>query len=435
MRRLLKRLLPKTLFVRGLLIVVLPTVLVQAVAAYIFYERHWENVTKHMANALAGEIAFLARQAEDSDPGERAEQLHAFRATTGIRAHFERGAKLPKETPAEAADLPDFQHILDERIDENFTVRRLEAQEMLEIKVQLKDGVLSFRTTLKRLESSTTVIFMLWMVGASLVFLCIAIVFLRNQVRPIRRLAEAAEGFGKGRDIGDFKPHGAQEVRRAARAFLVMRERILRQIRSRTEMLAGISHDLRTPLTRMKLQLAMLAPTQEVQDLQSDVAQMERMITEYLDFARGDSGEESERISIVQLLQGIADDYRRLNKEVPCSVPEDVKLEVRPGALIRMLHNIIDNALRYGGECSISTRVTSGKLEIYIDDKGPGIPPDQREEVFRPFTRLDASRNPKTGGVGLGLTIARDVARSHGGNIKLLDAPGGGLRVVVRLPL
>jgi len=435
MRRFFKRFLPKTLFMRALLIVVLPTVLVQAVSAYIFYERHWENVTKHMANALAGEIAFLSQQAEEVNPKERSEQLWAFHETTGIRASFERGAKLSKKSTSAAQDFPEFQHVLDERIAEPFTVKRLEAQEMLEIRVQLKDGVLTFYTTLKRLESSTTVIFMLWMVGATLVFLCIAIVFLRNQVRPIRQLAEAAEGFGKGRDIGDFKPHGALEVRRAARAFLVMRERILRQIRSRTEMLAGISHDLRTPLTRMKLQLAMLPASQEVQDLQSDVTQMERMITEYLDFARGDSGEESERISIAQLLQGIADDYRRLNKEVPCNVPEDAKLDVRPGPLIRMMHNIIDNALRYGRECSISTRVASGKLEIYVDDKGPGIPKEQREAVFRPFTRLDASRNPKTGGVGLGLTIARDAARSHGGNITLADAPSGGLRVVVRLPL
>jgi two-component system osmolarity sensor histidine kinase EnvZ len=300
--------------------------------------------------------------------------------------------------------------------------------------VQLADGVLSFRPTLKRLESGTTVIFMLWMTGSALVFLCIAILFLRNQVRPIRQLAEAAENFGKGQDMPGFKPHGALEVRRAARAFLIMRDRIARQIRSRTEMLAGISHDLRTPLTRMKLQLALPQDAQAARAMSEDVGQMERMIAEYLDFARGEGGEESAVVRLKALMQDIADDYARLGKKVPVEA-EDATITLREGAFRRMMHNLIDNAIRYGKECRVSAAAMPTRVEICVDDKGPGIPAAQREEVFRPFTRLDASRNPATGGVGLGLTIARDVARSHGGDISLSDAPGGGLRVLVRLPL
>lgn len=431
---MIRRFLPKTLFGRALLIVVMPTLLVQAVSAYIFYDRHWDNVTRHMANALAGEIAFLAYHATTMRRNEREALAWVFEKTTGIHSDFTPGAKLPNtRQDMKEQDLPEFRNVLAERIDLPFTVQRLPEKGIVEVNIQLGDGVLSFQTSLKRLESSTTTIFMLWMTGSAAVFLLIALLFLRNQVRPIRQLAEAAESFGKGRDIVDLKPHGALEVRRAARAFLIMRERILRQIRSRTEMLAGISHDLRTPLTRMKLQLALLKDAEQADELAADVAQMERMIDEYLGFARGDGGEESASVPLSEILQSIGDDYRRMGHEVPTVMDGDPVIELRVNAFRRMMHNLIDNALRYGQECRITVQQSKGRLELWIDDKGPGIAPEHREEVFRPFTRLDTSRNPKTGGVGLGLAIARDIARGHGGNILLADAPGGGLRVIVRL--
>jgi len=431
----LKPLLPKTLFARAVLIVALPTVLVQLVAVYAFYNRHWENVTRRMANTLTGEIVFLAQHTRTVNRADRQALMRVFEETTGINASFEPGATLSPEASDRGTGFDEFRQVLQERIDLPFTVQRLPDRENMIVRVQMKDGVLAFRMSVKRLESPTTTIFISWMAGSSLVFLLIAIVFLRNQVRPIRRLAAAAENFGKGRDDPDFKPSGASEVRRAARAFLVMRERIQRQLRSRTEMLAGISHDLRTPLTRMKLQLAMLGDMPEVAEMAADVAQMEHMIDEYLDFAAGDGGEAAAPVSLNALLQGVADDYQRSGQPVTLHVGEDGVIEIRPNAMRRVLHNLIDNALRYGKRCTVSARLISTQAEIAVDDEGPGIPEGQREEVFRPFTRLDASRNLNAGGVGLGLTIARDIARGHGGNITLSESPAGGLRVLIRLPL
>jgi two-component system osmolarity sensor histidine kinase EnvZ len=430
---MIKRLLPKTLFARALLIVALPIVLVQIVSAYIFYERHWDNITRHMADTLAGEIAFFAHSVADVAPNKREELSALFSNTTGIDVLFMPGAMLAGESSAEP--FPEFTRSLQRKLGYPFRAATSDNGEIVTVDVALPGGLLQLNTSIKRLQSGTTTIFLLWMTGSSVVFLCIAIVFLRNQVRPIRKLAEAAEQFGKGRDMPDFKPSGAMEVRRAARAFLVMRERIQRQIRSRTEMLAGVSHDLRTPLTRMKLQLSMLGNAGEIAEMQGDVAQMEHMIEEYLDFARGDGGEEPARVSLAQTLQAIADDYARIGQQVALSVPRDTELELRPHAFRRMLHNLIDNALRYGARCAVEARVLGNKVELLVDDAGPGIPQAQREEVFRPFHRLDASRNLNKGGVGLGLTIARDIARAHGGNIALSDAPTGGLRVCVHLPI
>lgn len=433
--RKIRHFMPRTLFARALLIVVLPTILVQIVTAYIFYSRHWENVTRHMANALAGEIAFLAYQATSTKRNERDSLTWIFEETTGIASSFQEGRKLPPRKKNAVPDYPEFERILSERIDLPFESRRMPDGDTMEVYIQLSDGLLTFRTSNKRLESPTTSIFILWTTSASFIFLVIALVFLRNQVKPIRALAQAAESFGKGRDYPGFKPTGALEVRRAARAFLVMRERILRQIRSRTEMLAGISHDLRTPLTRMKIQLEFLGDNIAAKELSDDVSQMEYMITEYLDFARGDSGEESQLEDLAALLSGIAEDYSRMGQTVPLSMPSDVVIAVRPHAFRRMMHNLVDNALRYGGSAEIAARQSAGAIEIAIDDTGPGIAPASREEVFRPFKRLDESRNLSTASVGLGLTIARDIARSHGGNITLTENPKGGLRVLIWLPL
>ncbi len=268
-----------------------------------------------------------------------------------------------------------------------------------------------------------------------MVFLLIAILFLRNQIRQIRKLAQAAESFGRGVDTPEFRPSGATEVRTAARAFIVMRERIKRQLRTRTDMLAGISHDLCTPLTRMKLQLAMIPDREVAKELTGDVQQMEHMIEEYLDFARGDVREDSARISVNSLLEEIIADYRRSNADIVLEVTQDSIAELRVIAFRRMLHNLIDNAVRYGKRCRVTLKGQANAFEIAIDDEGPGIPADKRDEVFQPFRRLDPSRNVNTGGVGLGLTIARDIVLSHGGSITLGNAPQGGLRVVVRLPL
>lgn len=426
-----KTVLPKSLSGRALLILVLPTVLIQIVMAYVFFDRHWDDVTRRMSTALAGNMAFLVHSlATTSETGR---VTRDFQRATGIDVYLDPPATFNKAHATQ--DFPEFQKQLRVKIDQPFTVRRIDNGETIETRIALSGQVLRLQTTVKQLESPTTTLFVLWMMGASALFLLIATIFMRNQIKPIRRLAEAADNFGRGVDTPGFRPHGASEVRKAARAFVVMRERIKRQLRTRTDMLAGISHDLRTPLTRMKLQLAMLGDNEATQELSEDVQQMEHMIQEYLDFARGEGREEAVRVSLRDMLESVVGDYRRMQAEVTLQAGDDVLVGLRVSAFRRMLHNIIDNALRYGRHCDVALRSGVNYCEILIDDEGPGIPADKREEVFKPFSRLDPSRNSKTGGVGLGLTIARDIVQAHGGSIALEDSPKGGLRVIIRLPL
>jgi two-component system osmolarity sensor histidine kinase EnvZ len=287
----------------------------------------------------------------------------------------------------------------------------------------------------RRLFSSTTYIVILWMVGTSLALLAVATIFMRNQVRPIRRLATAADEFGKGRDSDDFRIEGASEVRQAAAAFNLMRDRIRRQLSQRTEMLAGVSHDLRTPLTRMKLALAMMGDGPDVADLKGDVSEMERMVGGYLAFAKGEGREPAVEIDLSELLHEVVGAALREGANIQLDAEEDLRLTLRPEAMRRCLTNLIGNAQRHAKSIWVAAAYHGDAVEITIDDDGSGIPPDKREEVFRPFYRIDSSRNPETGGIGLGLTIARDVMRSHGGELTLSESPQGGLRASLRLPV
>ena len=433
--------LPKSLFGRALLILVLPTLLIQMVTAYIFFDRHWDDVSRHMSVALAGEIAFLVEQIKDAEPEEKTQIASDFAAATGIRAAFEPIDAFDSNNASK--DFPEFQRILDKKLTQDFTVQKSKSGELIEINVKLPTQTLHLKTSVKRLESRTTTLFILWMFGASCLFLFIAVIFLRNQLRPITRLAIAADNFGRGVDTPNFRPHGALEVRKAARAFITMRERINRQIRTRTDMLSGISHDLRTPLTRMKLQLAMLPEDvsarpdmrEAIEELEGDVQQMQQMVQEYLDFASDEGREEAVKTKLSELLADVVSDYKRMQEEITLTIENAPEISLRVSACRRMLHNLIDNAIRYGHRCHLYLQVVGSYAEIAVDDEGAGIPEAQREEVFKPFNRLETSRNTKTGGVGLGLTIARDVVLAHGGSISLETAPTGGLRVLIRLPL
>ena len=300
--------------------------------------------------------------------------------------------------------------------------------------VELPGRVLRISASDERLISSTTTIFILWMIGTSVVLFAVATVFMRNQVSPIRRLARAADNFGKGRDAPDFRPSGAAEVRQAAAAFIAMRDRIKRQIQQRTEMLAGVGHDLRTPLTRMRLQLAMLRDTDGVTDLTDDVAEMERMIDDYLDFARGEGAEPAQDAALAPLLEEIV---RTANNgaKLHLNVDPAIHLPLRRNAFRRCMTNLVANATRYGDKIEIQARRIGRAVEITVDDNGPGIPAEKRDEAFRPFVRLDDSRSPDTGGTGLGLSIAREITHGHGGELTLDDSPAGGLRARMRLPL
>ncbi len=436
---MIKQFLPRTLFGRSLLIIVTPVVLLQIVATVIFYQRHWDTVTRRMATVLAGEIATIIEARKVFlGPDDWDRMFVLSQAKLDLRVTFEPGARLEytelEVSPFSTIDRRLF-NALAEMLPYPFYFDRVSIPEKIDIAVQLEDGVLKILTPRKRVWSSTTYIFVLWMIGTSLVLLAIAILFLRNQVRPIRRLAVAAEAFGKGRDDAYLKPEGATEVRAAATAFLRMRQRIQRQIRQRMEMLAGVSHDLRTPLTRMKLELAMLGDGEEAAALKSDVSEMERMVEGYLDFARGQDVEAAIETDVRSILDDVVWNVRRQGGEIDYTEGNALPIVIRPNAFKRCITNLVENARRYADHVALSAERAGDTLEIAVDDDGPGIPEENREDVFRPFFRMDESRNPKTGGSGLGLTIARDVVRTHGGELILGQSPQGGLRALVKLPV
>lgn len=432
---MIKRLLPKSLLGRTLLIIVSPVVLLQLALGVIFFEGHWDKVSSRLARGLAGDIATIVSLME-LYPGEANEEwiFDIAGVHMEIGAHFVPGGILRPARPDDEID--DFAEVaMRNFVGKPFRIAADRADRRVVVQVQLPDGVLEAVTTRKRLFSSTTYVFVIWMVGTSLIVVGIATVFMRNQVKSIRRLAEAADAFGKGRDVAGFKPEGAREVRQAGTAFLAMRGRILRQISQRTEMLAGVSHDLRTPLTRMKLQLALLEGAEEVEEFKDDVAEMERMLEGYLAFARGEGAEKPEPTDLGALLAEVAERGRRKGGIIDLHVEEGILVPLRPNAFRRCVTNLVDNAIRHASHVSIRAGRRKDAVEVTVDDDGPGIPAGKREEVFKPFFRLDASRNPGTGGVGLGLSIARDVMRGHGGDVELGESPIGGLRARLRLPL
>jgi two-component system osmolarity sensor histidine kinase EnvZ len=431
-----KRVLPRTMFGRSLLIVVVPLILLQAIATWVFYDRHWAAVSWRLSAGVAGDIGLLieAMKLVDS-PSGTTRLLENAAAVTDLDFTLNRGDTLPPPVPASGSLLEDqLAQAMQGRVALPYRIAATDDPRGIRIEVQLPEGVLAVEAPRKRLYSSTTYIFLMWMVGSSLVLLAVATVFLRNQVKSLRRLAAAADSFGKGRPVPFFKVEGAVEIRQAALAFMTMRDRIQRQIRQRTQMLAGVSHDLRTPLTRMKLALEMLGDDPAVEELKSDVAEMERMVHGYLDFARGEGTEEPVETDISLLLEDIAAAMRREGTPLSVAAGPEYVMPVRPNALRRCLGNLIGNARRHGGHVWLTGVAVADGLDILVDDDGPGIPPADRDRVFRAFMRLDASRNPSTGGVGLGLTIARDAARSHGGDVRLETSPQGGLRARVHLP-
>jgi two-component system, OmpR family, osmolarity sensor histidine kinase EnvZ len=429
----IKRVLPRTMFGRSLLIVVVPLILLQAIATWVFYDRHWAAVSWRLSTGVAGDIGLLIEALELADsPSGASRLLERAAALTDLDFTLKPGASL---SPSRSAPPPEDQLVqaMQGRVDLPYRIAAAD-NGGVRVEVQLREGVLVAETPRKRLYSSTTYIFVMWMAGSSLVLLAIATVFLRNQVKSLRRLAAAADSFGKGRLVPFFKIEGAVEIRQAALAFMTMRDRIQRQIRQRTQMLAGVSHDLRTPLTRMKLALELLGDDPAVEELKSDVAEMEHMVHGYLDFARGEGAEEPVETDVSLLIEEIAAAMRREGTPLSVAAGPEFVMPVRRNSLCRCLTNLIGNARRHGSHVWLSAVPMGDGLDILVDDDGPGIPPADRGRAFRAFVRLDPSRNPSTGGVGLGLTIARDVARNHGGDVKLETSPQGGLRARVHLP-
>lgn len=434
----IRRFLPRSLLGRSVLIIVTPLILLQVISTWIFYDRHYDTITKRLAQGLAGDVAAVVTLIDRSQSNDALVRIFSL-ANSAMQLELsitdEAELLIPDEISLRGVVEARLQAALQEVLNVPFVVDTRSLDERVEILVQLNRGVLRVLVTDERLFSSTTYIFIFWTIGSSVLLFGVAVIFMRNQVKPIRRLAHAAESFGKGREVVEFKPEGATEVRQAAAAFIDMRDRLNLQIQQRTEMLAGVSHDLRTPLTRMKLQLAMLKETPEVGNLQSDVVEMEHMVEGYLDFARGEGGELPVASNLCDLLREVVGQMTRDGGAIDLHIEEEISLPLRREAMRRCLTNLIGNAQRYGEHVAVRAGRRKNLIEVTVDDDGPGIPAERYEDVFKPFFRLEQSRNPATGGVGLGLTIARDVARNHGGDLVLETAPGGGLRARLWLPV
>ena len=438
--RALAEVLPKGLYKRSLLIVILPMVLLQTAVTLVFMQHHWELVTRRLSEGVARDIGALTDLYRKLPPGEYDEFLAAlasdrFRMTATLLP----GSPLPPAMPRSFFSALDpltrtLPTEIKNQLHEPFWVDTIGRSGLMEIRVDLGDRVLRLVTRRSLAYEANAHIFVLWMVAAMLLLLTVAILFLRNQIRPILRLARAAEDFGKGR-APEFNPHGAREVRQAGHAFIEMKRRIERATEQRTAMLNAVSHDLRTILTRFKLSLALLDDSADSELLQKDVDEMSRILEAYLAFARGDAGEYASKIDLGALLEDIRADAERHGAEVSLHLEGDLEIAIRPVALKRCIGNLVSNAQRYSDHVQISAARDPRFISVQVDDDGIGIPPESREDVFRPFFRLDTARNQDEGSAGLGLAIARDIARSHGGDITLSDSPLGGLKAVVKLPV
>ncbi len=438
----IKSMLPRSLFGRALAILLVPIVALQLVVGLVFFQRHYQRVTEQLTHGVALELRYAISRLDRAPNATRAAiDLAETARPLELILRLEPGVEV---TAGERRDFTDISGLAITRTLRQDLVGPVNIdlaadQRSARIAVQTSKGALVASVPRTRLSVSNPHQLLVLMLAASLILSAVALVFLRNQVRPIRRLAEAAEAFGKGRSV-PFRPAGAEEVRRAGMAFLSMRARLERQIEQRTQMLSGVSHDLRTPLTRMRLTLALMDETEEARDLAQDMDQMDRMLGEFLAFARGDSLEATEPTDPFALAAGIADNARRAGASVELSqrdeAPGDRLVEMRPGAVGRALENLVGNAARHGKRVELCVRLRPKALEFIVEDDGPGIAPEDRARALAPFTRLDAARNQDAGGnVGLGLSIAMDVARSHGGSLELGDSPElGGLRAILRLP-
>jgi len=388
--------------------------------------------------------------------GGNKELVNEFSENVDLRFSFDQGKKLSKRAkistegyrPNKFVDFFNFGLIFDPLNSFKFELKKNgftpfaiykspQDEDLLVIKVELPEGILNFAVPKRRITNSSKTVFVLWMLLTAVLTSIISIIFLRNQVRSIKDLNLAADKFGRDQDVPDFKPSGAAEIRSVGISFIKMRERIARQVSQRTDMLSGVSHDLRTPLTRMKLQLEMMGDSVEIKELKEDISDMEKMINEYLEFARGGDKEKNKNTKIEDFLKKMIIYYKKSGKEIlfDSNLKEDLQINIKRNTLKRAIRNLIDNALNYGTEVKVSAMNSDNNLKIIVDDNGPGVPEAERENIFKPFYRIDNSRNLDKTGVGLGLSIVLDAVNSHGGRVKLSDSPLGGLRVIIYLPI
>jgi two-component system osmolarity sensor histidine kinase EnvZ len=431
--------MPKGLYARALIIIIAPMVLLQSVLTFVFLERHWQTVTRRLSTVTVQNISMLI-DLHRSDPTEaNAETLARLAEQNyGFKVRFAPGEELPPARSKPFFNLLDstLSDEITRQIGRPFWIDTVGRSSLVDIRIKLDNAVMHVLARRSQTYASNSQIFLLWMVGTSLVLLTVAILFLHNQIKPIVRLSEAAESFGKGRPPPeDFRPRGAREVRQAAHAFIEMRDRIERHVEQRTVMLAGVSHDLRTVLTRFKLQLALFEDSPELEAMRADVDEMQAMLEDYMAFAKGDAGEEIVRTDIGEILSEVKTQAHGA-KEIAVEVENaPLVVPVRRHAFKRAVANLVNNAARFAAHVNVSAAKQNGALTVAVEDDGPGIPEEEHEQVFRPFYRLDHARNQDSGSTGLGLAIARDIARIHGGDIALSRSSLGGLKAVLKVPV
>jgi two-component system, OmpR family, osmolarity sensor histidine kinase EnvZ len=429
--------LPKGLYWRTLLIIAAPAALLQLIITLVFLDDHWQATSKRMSQGVASDAALIIQLYErDPTPENFADLQRLAWRPLRLEIELQPGAPLDLQRCRAAGSVLDryLTRALQEQIGRDVWYDSTCPGTQVLIRVPTEEGVLQLKAYRDRVQARSGPLFVAWISGATIFLITISILFIRNQVRPIIQLAEAMERFGRGEDTGPFRARGAREVRAAALSFFDMRQRIKRYIEQRSQLLAGVSHDLRTPLTRLKLQLALLPPSAEIEDAKRDLAEMEETLDEYLAFAKGMAEEAPAEVDLHALAQEIAAESQRTGGDVTIEASGGIFIPGRARALKRCLANLIDNAIAHGDRVQVAVKAESDAVTVDVDDNGPGISEDLYEEAFRPFSRLDETRSRNQKGVGLGLAIARDVARSHGGDIKLSKSPLGGLRASLRLP-
>ncbi|MBN8607318.1 MAG: ATP-binding protein [Caulobacterales bacterium] len=433
----LRDILPKGLYWRTLLIIVAPAALLQLIITLVFLDDHWQATSKRMSQGVAADVALIIQLYERDPSAESFAELQRM-ARRPLRLDIELQPNAPLDIPRCRANGS----VLD-----RYLTRDLENQigrdiwydstcpgTQVLIRVPTDNGVLQLRAFRDRVQARSGPLFVAWISGATIFLIVVSVIFIRNQVRPIEQLALAMEQFGRGEDAGHFRVRGAREVRGATHAFFDMRQRIRRHIEQRSQLLAGVSHDLRTPLTRLKLQFALMPPSPEIEDAKRDLAEMEQTLDEYLAFAKGLTDEAPEQVDLAKLAEEVVADTRRTGADVTIETEGDAAAAGRARGLKRCLANLIDNAAAHGDKVRVSVKGQESTILVVVEDNGPGIPEELYEEAFRPFSRLDETRSRNQKGVGLGLAIARDVARSHGGDISLSRSDLGGLKATLRLP-
>ena len=432
LNKFIKKILPKRLFYRSLLIVAVPIIGLQLIISIVFFDSLWIKTNKGMTRALVGEIRTFIN-AYENEEYDKEFLILVFREHLDFNVKFEPLKILPSKDKERRFSPID--RTLRRELKAKFTNYWFDTtsyKNLIDLRIKYEDGYFQFYVPKERVTSSSARIFALWITMPAFLLITISIIFLKNQTRPIISLAKASEKFGRGEEVEEFRPSGALEIRQAGYEFDKMRKRITRHLNQRSEMLSGISHDLRTPLTRIKLQLAFIKDKEISNKLSNDVSEMEKMLNEYLQFASSSSEEKTETFDISELLESTVIRYEK--KEIATDIPERVFLDGRKSLIRRCFNNLIDNSIKYSNNILISLKKSANSIIIIIDDDGPGIPKNERENVFKPFYKIDKSRSDSKSSVGLGLSIASDIIRSHGGNISLETSPANGLRTKIFLP-